>query len=284
MERSGYQKAAGQRIDIQKDSTRTAVFRLVPDAARPELRGATSSTVVSAGGKLPGVGQRPPAFVPPAPAPNADLIDTQDWERARNSTDLTQLRDYLRTHPNSSHTKEAELRIADLTWNSVDAANIEAVRKFTRENPGNPHQAEARKILDQYDAELQRIAQERARLELARQAQNNQEREKTDNLRTQQVLDTLKQFDSALQRKRVHDVKAIWPTATKLFLDALGNSHVKMSLVPRADDIRLSEGADSVLAQCDLVTSIDAGQRHQKATLTLRNARGGWTIEAARFD
>jgi hypothetical protein len=204
---------------------------------------------------------------------------------------VAQLQNYLRSHPNGARAKEAESRIADLTWNAVDQANIDAVRRFARENPGNPHKADAQKILDQYDAEQQRIAQERARQQAAvpkqdlpKQAQVNAERVRQDDVRKQQVLDTLKQFDAALQRKRARDVKAIWPAASQLFLESLGNSRVKMSLVMRPEDVRFAEGSDRAVAECELVTLIDASQRRQKAVLTLRNPGGTWTIETAKFD
>ena len=176
----------------------------------------------------------------------------------------------------------------------MDPADIEAVRRFVKDNPGNPHAAEAQKTIDNYDAEQRRAALERARLEqaaqerikqdLASRPQNSQQRSRADDLSKQQVLNTLKQLDSALQRKRPRDVKAIWPGATRLFLDSLGNSHVKMSLALRTGDVRFSEGTDRAVAECDLVTVIDTTSRNQKMMLVLRNARGAWTVETAKID
>ena len=230
----------------------------------------------------------------PPPGPDAAALERQDWERARSSSDIKLLRNYLRAYPNGSHAKEAESRIADLMWSSVDPANIDALRQFLRENPGNPHKNDAQKILDRYDTEQQRIAQEHARQEqanrdrvkqdLARQAQKNLERARQDELRKQPVLDTLKQFDSALQNRRVKELKVIWPTASRLFLEAVGNSHVKMSLILRTEDVRFSEGSDLVVAKCNLVTEINTTTKRQEALMTLRNARGTWTVETVKVD
>ncbi|HLK64609.1 MAG TPA: protein kinase [Bryobacteraceae bacterium] len=331
VERSGYRKAAGQRVELAEGSNRTVAFTLIPEAARLELRNAPAGVAVSAGGKLLGrtdgsqvflfptpvtVGDQAIQFTsaaaklsaqrrfepgqtvrldwkeiaPLPPTSNAEVIEKQDWDRVRNATDAAQFREFIRLHPNSLHAREAEQRVADLLWSRVDRANTEAVRQFAKDNPGNPHLPEAQKILDQYDTE-QRLAQERARQEqlnqerirqeLAAKAKGEQERQSQVK---QQVLDTLKQLDAAVQRKRIRDVKAIWPTAPQLFLDSLGSSRVKMSLASKAEGVRFTDSVDRVSVQCDLITLTGSSSQHQSATFALHIKDGVWTIETARFE
>ena len=241
---------------------------------------------------------------PAPPPPNAEAIERQDWERVRNSADVAQLRGYLTNHPNGPHATEAASRIADLAWKAVDQNNMEALRRFARENPDSPHKTEAQKILDQYDAALARGKQEQAKLDQAKleqakieqakldQAKLDQakleqaklEQAKQDQLRKQQVLETLKQLGSALQRKRTAEVKGIWSGASQVFLDSLRSPQVEMSLSAREEDIQFPQGPDRAVAQCDLSVKAGGSQKHQRATLTLRNAGGSWKVEQMKVE
>jgi tetratricopeptide (TPR) repeat protein len=164
--------------------------------------------------------------------------------------------------------REAMSRIADLAWAGVDQSNIEAVRKFARENADNPHRAEAQRIVDQYDA-----AQERTRQE--------------QQARKREVRDTLSQLNSALQRKRPAEVKALWPGASAVFIDSVKSSQVEMSLTAREEDIELAPGSGRAIARCDLVTHVKgagSGSRRQRATVTLRVTGNAWTIELLKIE
>jgi hypothetical protein len=209
--------------------------------------------------------------------------------------DVAQLRGYLTNHPTGSHANEAASRIADLAWKAVDQSNLEAVRRFTRENPDNLHKTEAQKILDQFDAEQQRRAkQEQAKLDQAKldqakidQAKLDQaklEQAKQDQLRKQQVLDTLKQLGVALQRKRANEVKGLWAGASQVFLDSLRSPQVEMSLSAREEDIQFPQGPDRAVAQCDLGVKAGGSQKHQRATFTLRNVGGSWKIDQMKVE
>jgi hypothetical protein len=240
--------------------------------------------------------------VAPVAPQSAELVENQDWERIHDSSDPSQLRAYLASHPNSSHAKEAASRLADLAWSAVDQANVEAVRKFVRENPESTHSnAEARRILDQFDAEQQKVAIERAntrqdqvkqdqlkqdqlKKDLAKQTQLDQERGRLEQSR-KQVLNTLQQLDSSLQRKRPTEVKTIWPSASATFFESLKSGQVEMSL--SVGEVQFPQGLDQAVALCDLVIRTktrSAPPKHHKGTVTLRNTGGNWTIENARFN
>lgn len=198
VERSGYRKAAAQTVSVTAGVPHLASFSLIPEVAALERR-ATNHP----------------------PEPNAEAMEQQEWERVRDTSDVNRLREYLRSHPSGTHVRDAESRVADLIWSSVDHGNVEAVARFVRENPGNPHSVDGQRILDQSNAEQQRLAQESARLEQAKQEKIKQELQNQlqnqppqklavsnsalpaaptpaqNDFRKQQVISTLAQFDLA---------------------------------------------------------------------------------------
>ena len=278
VERIGYESPSPRKIAVATGGRQSVSFTLVPLPVKIEV-----------------TKEVPPAQPPP---PNPEAIERQDWERIRNSVDVAQLRGFIGTHPNGAHAREAISRIADLAWTAVNKADIDSVRKFARENPENPHKPEAQRLLDKYDSDQKdKLAQERdkqqkqeqAKLELEKQEQIKQARIKEDlakqtvakqeQLRKQEVLAVLKQLDSALQRKRPADVKALWPSVSPAFFDSLRTAQVEMSLNARMEDIQFPQGPDQAIAQCDLATKMSGSVKHQRAILTLRNTGGIWKVE-----
>jgi hypothetical protein len=221
-------------------------------------------------------------IAPAPPPPTAETLERQQWERVRTSPDAEQLRTFLRSYPNGAHAIEAGSRLADLQWSAVDQTNVEAVRKFLKENPDNPHRIDARRIADQL-AERARL--EQAKLDAAKKQElTRQEALARQEQQRRQVFAAAKQLDTALQGKRAREVKAIWPGASALLLEAVGKSGVKMSLSVREEDIRFSEEPDRATVQCSLVSTVNGNTTAQKATLTLRNSSGTWTVEGAKFE
>ncbi len=260
VERNGYDKPAAQKVTIAKGGRQAVSFQLVQQVAKVESHG---------------------------PLPGAE----KGGGKPSGGTDIGSL--HPTSNPDGSRAKEEAARLAETAWNALDKNNIEAVRKFARENPDNPHKTEAQKILDQYDAAQQRLAQERekqeqikkdlARQEQAKQELAKQELAKQELQRKQQVVDTLKQLDSALQRKRAADVKTLWPTASKLFFDSLRSGQVAMSLSANEEDVQFPQGPDQAVARGILSTrATGTAPRQQSVTFTLRNTGGTWKIEQMR--
>lgn len=205
------------------------------------------------------------------PPPTAEMLEEQQWDRVRATSDFEQLKAFLRSFPNGTHAKEAEAHIADFEWRAVDQTNIEAVRKFLKDNPANPHHSEGQKIVDQF--------MERTRLELAKQEASARQ----EQLGKQQVIQAVNQLATAIQGKKVRDVKAIWPGTSPLFLESVGRSGAKMSLTAREEDVRFLQ-PDRATVQCNLVSIANGITKAQKATLILHNSGGAWTVENAKFE
>ena len=96
------------------------------------------------------------------------------------------------SHPNGAHAREAATRLADLSWSAVNQTDLDAVRRFVRDNPDNPHRSDAQRILDKFEADQKdRLAQERekqqkleqAKLDLAKQEQAKQEQIRVEQAR-----------------------------------------------------------------------------------------------------
>ncbi len=142
------------------------------------------------------------------------LLDSLAWARV-NQNDLQSLRDYLTRFPGGAHAREASERIAALAWNSVNQKDEQAVRSFIGQNPDSPYKSQAQAILDQLekrrlDAEAQ-LQQERAKQEEAKQlaAQSGE------------LLAVLDRFNTAFAQHKQRELKAVWPTAPQIYLDAV---------------------------------------------------------------
>jgi hypothetical protein len=218
---------------------------------------------------------------PPTPAPAPEALETQAWDRVRSASDAAPLQAFLRSYPNGSHAREAESRMADLTWGAVDQTSVAAVRKFLSDNPANPHRSDAQRIVGQFE---ERSREEQTRQEALGQDLVKQQAAAQQEQLRQQVLETVRRLDAALQRRRTRDVKAIWPGASRAFLESLAVPGVKFSLTASDGDVRVWEPPDRATVQGGLATNINGTTTLQKATLTLRNSGGGWMVESARFE
>jgi hypothetical protein len=56
-----------------------------------------------------------------------------------------------------------------------------------------------------------------------------------------------------------------------------------MELKVQEEDVRFPQ-ADQATVQGSLVNNVGGATRTQKATLTLRNSGGVWTVESAKFE
>ena len=128
-------------------------------------------------------------------------------------------------------------------------------------------------------AKLEQVKLELAKQEQAKQEQAKLELARQEQLRKQQVPGSLKQLDSALQKKNRAGLKAIWPGTSQDFFETIRRGDTTTSPITREEDIQFPQGPDQASAKCDLVTKQDKVIKHQRAILTLRNTGGIWKIE-----
>ena len=94
-------------------------------------------------------------------------IEDQDWDKALTTGTKFAFQDYLSKYPSGKFADAARDRIAELLqennkiqvedeWNSLDKYDIEALRTFIRNNPGNSHVTEARAKINELQREKRR--------------------------------------------------------------------------------------------------------------------------------
>jgi hypothetical protein len=227
----------------------------------------------------------PGAPTPAVPtAPTSETLERSQWDRVRNTSDVEQLRAFLRSYPSGPHAREAETHIADTQWNALDQTSIEAVRNFLRDNPESSHRSEAQRIVDQLEERIRTAEQAKQDLARKQESARQEASAKQDQQRRHDVFEAVKQLATAVQGKRARDIRAIWPKATALFLESVGMSGVKMSLNAKEEDVRFLQEPDQAIVQGSLVRNVNGTINTQKATLTLRKTGGAWTVENARFE
>jgi hypothetical protein len=219
-----------------------------------------------------------PVVVQPPPPPKIDPAE-QEWELARTTSDPTQvqsyidkfptgphvaeaqarlepltwmqtnqndpqsLRAYLVRFPRGAHARDAQSRLGELAWNGVDKKDIQALRAFMGQNP-DIHKADAQALIDQL--EKQREDAKRLAADQAKQSAQQQAQAKA-------ILSTLDQFNTAFEKKRARDLKAIWPEISKDYLDSMSTSTAgfAMTLVANGSPVISS---DTASLTCDLTT------------------------------
>jgi hypothetical protein len=204
---------------------------------------------------------------PPAVKPTEEQLETNDWNALGGTATLAQLQDFLKRHPNGAHHTQAESRIADLLWAQVDQTNIEAVRLFVRDNPGNPNRAKAQDIINKDAARARR--EEIQKQQAAQQAQEAEAK--------RQILAAMGRLNSAFEHKSRTGAASVWPSVPRSFFTDLRGT---LSFQP--DDQGISfQAADQATLGCKLVTvSVDRKNTigTQPCTLIFRNVGGQWTI------
>jgi eukaryotic-like serine/threonine-protein kinase len=78
-----------------------------------------------------------------APSPEA-----QDWDQARNSSEPSQIEQYLAKYPNGAHTAEGQSRLQELIWNRTKPDDIGALETYVGRFPSSPHAQEAVRRID----------------------------------------------------------------------------------------------------------------------------------------
>ena len=351
VEKTGYDTAGEQRVKIGKLASEAVAFKLTPQMATLQLRGAPAGVEVRAGGRIgrtdgtpfsalipPGdqvirlaegsatrdISQRfepgqvvslewgsvappqvasPPPSVPPAPpsppkpdpaelawldvsagqnpeavqnyldkypnsphAPEArSRLELLTWSSV-NQNDVQSLREYLSRFPAGPHVSDASRRVAELTWNSVNQKDEQALRSFMAQNPDSPYRAQAQTIVDQ-------IVKQR----LDAQARLKQEQEQAKQVEAEraQVLMVFDRFNAALAQKKKGELQAVWPNATRSYIDAL-----KTAVLLRLEDPQVVNiTRDHATVTANVTTEKTVPPRPpQPVKLTLEKQGGQWII------
>jgi len=303
VEKTGYQTPPQQSVRIEENQTQTRAFTLIPanpisqDKKIETKSGSVSTGVTTVTG---------PVVVQPPPPPKIEPAE-QEWELARTTSDPTQVQSYIdkfptgphvaeaqarlepltwtQTNPNDpqslraylirfprgAHARDAQSRLGELAWNGVDKKDIQALRAFMGQNP-DIHKADAQALIDQL--EKQREDAKRLAVDQAKQSAQQPAQAKA-------ILSTLDQFNTAFEKKRARDLKAIWPEISKDYLDSMSTSTAGFAMTLVANGSPVISG-DTASLTCDLTTRTTVRgavtATHSVMKVTLKNTGNRWTI------
>jgi len=308
VEKTGYQTPPGQSVRIAENQTQTRAFTLIPqNPIPPDKQDKQEKKIETKGGPIStgATTVTGPVIVPPPP-PKVDPAE-QEWELARTTSDPAQvqlyidkfptgphvaeaqarlepltwtqtnqndpqsLRAYLVRFPRGAHARDAQSRLGDLAWNGVDKKDIQALRAFMGQNP-DIHKADAQALIDQLEKQREdakKVAADQAKQTAQQQAQ------------TKAILSTLDQFNTAFEKKRARDLKAIWPEIPKDYLDSMTTSTAGFAMTLVASGSPVITG-DTASLPCDLTTRTTVRgavtATHSVVKVTLKNAGNRWTV------
>jgi hypothetical protein len=186
----------------------------------------------------------------------------QAWNQIKSSNDITQYETFIKNHPNSPHGEEAERKMEEIDWQSLnkDAAWL---RGFLSRHPNGAHFGDARNRL--------------AVLEKAQDEERRREEEK------RAVLAVLKAYEDASNRMNADEMAQIYPgvaiaTVRKAFKD---DRSYGLSLAPETPKIGNNNTASVRCLRLVRETPIVGRpqQREDRVTIELRKDSGHWLIE-----
>jgi hypothetical protein len=231
------------------------------------------------------------------PQPVAPSPEAQDWEQARNSSEPSQIEQYLAKYPNGAHTTEGQSRLQELVWNRTKPDDIGALETYLGRFPSSPHAQDALRQIDdlhwnkinkrdsaavtdflgRYPASAHRSEAQSILSQFASQASQDPDKKA--------IRDALVLFNAAFDHRKSSELKDIWPDATNLYLGLFGaqtgNSKTILKLQPVAEPT-ISGSSAQVL--CDLSSSITAmgkqTQNTKRVNVSLYKSGSRWLIKS----
>lgn len=213
------------------------------------------------------------------------LLDNAIWSRT-SANDPGALRAYLTRFPRGLHARDASSRVAEIAWNALDKRDEQALQGFIAQNPNSSFRSEAQRLADQLKADAERNKEAQDKLLQSKRTQEKQEQEKQfaeKQAQSQAIALALNQFGLAFDRKQPNALRAIWPGATKQYLDAMvtpGATFV-MKLIPNGEPIVTGDNASLT---CTLVSTTTVGGRRPSENrkivkVTLTKVGDRWLID-----
>ncbi len=157
VEKTGYQTPREQQVDIAKGASRRLTFKLVPELAKLDLRGAPAGVEIRLGTSLLGRTDGSPSFAVPVPPGDQSLQVVQGPLTRQFAQEFapgqTRIVDWTNVapqpppkppQPQPRSPEELEAQDWNRVRNAPDATQLEG---FLRTYPNGPHAAEARSTL-----------------------------------------------------------------------------------------------------------------------------------------
>ena len=245
-------------IDLRKDG-------FLPRRFTKSVLAGSSITLARPDSEL-GAVSIPTRVVVPQPGPPPTLspdLEMQDWNQIKDSKDITEFEEFIKNHPNSPHGEEAERKIEEINWQSLNKDAV-GLRGFLSRHPSGAHVGDARNQL--------------AGLETAQGEHTRSEAEKLA------VLAVLQIYSEAYTNKDANAVRRVYPGVPFLarvreaFRDAR-SYELKLT----SDDPKISNDTASV--RCRRVLNVIPRDGSKVPTsdtsvvIHLRKDSGRWLID-----
>ena len=202
-----------------------------------------------------------PVTAPPVAAPPPEVIERQEWERVRASSNPNDLAAFLGRHPtslyapdakarlddlnwarsdsndkrallgyrtqfpNGRHFQEARDRIAELDWGEVNREDAPSLKSFIDSYPDSRHRSEAQLLLDRLEQRkleaTRKTEPQNTVPEKPRQPSAQAPSPPRQDLETQSIRAALEQFNGAFSNKQSRDLKRVWPAAPSQYTKAM---------------------------------------------------------------
>jgi eukaryotic-like serine/threonine-protein kinase len=198
------------------------------------------------------------------------LLEKLAWQRT-GQTDAAALQGYLGKFPNGAHAGDAKARLDDLAWNAVDKTNADGLRTFVQQNPGSLHRQDAQTLLARFEQKSE-AADQSAKQSAQHQAQ------------VAAILEAISKFNAAWATKQPADLKKVWPTAKREYLDAMNRPDTTVVLeLQRLGDPEITGDTASVRCRSVPTTTyqgkvVPNPKGIRVVRVLLHNGGDGWRI------
>ena len=213
----------------------------------------------------------PQALAKPTEPPSPGELEAQNWNNARNASDPAQLEGFLAKHPNGPHAAEAQSKLQDLVWERTNRDDVGTLQAYLNRFPNAPYSGEASRRIDdilwskvdkrdrqtlsafmaQRPNSTHRSEAQSALSELEKPQETPKNQPPAPEL--QAISAFLGQFNAAFEQKQPGELKQLWPTIPKRYIEAMETPRATfvMALHPTG---QAEVDGDAASIPCQLIT------------------------------
>jgi hypothetical protein len=241
----------------------------------------------------------PPPVKQTPPAPDPHAVETEEWDRIRNTHNVDQLEEFRRKYPAGGNSEQAARRIEQIEWDNLqNTRDPQAFEAFAHKHPNSANAEQARRRAEEIEwtqVDKQNAGQIRAFLQRhpgsAEAAEANAalaSLQKAENLSADRraVIAVLRQYQQAFNDRNLPGLLALRPSLKgreeKNIREAF---HQSRSLVLELIPIREAEvSGDTAVVECSQSTrqtleGRPSGPGVGPVAVTLHRSGQSWTIQ-----
>jgi hypothetical protein len=211
-----------------------------------------------------------------------------------DSTDPSQLRQYLQKYPTSKNATQVRNRIEEVEWKNVNRTDLQSLDAFLQTYPQGQHASEAHRLVEElqseqadYVAALKTGSSEALQSFLTRHPNSpyaEQVRQKlSQQVDKEAVLSVLHRYEESYNRKDLESIVALWPSCPERLQKAYRDSFRSAE----AQKLKLDVGEPEIRGDFASITGkgTRSGALNSSGpfTATLVRQGGKWVIQSGIF-